>query len=221
MAIFANGFRIPNQFDMIGAAAMIGMALAPMAIGRTDSRTRAQRETANAVSTPAVTPITSPPRASYRVAAAAVCRTGHSAMNAAAIADGTGRMKFWRWSCGTPSSQMAMTPRKTTIAGAWPRTWRAIERPASGAAHLRTRDRRRRSPDRAFGQRATGGGDATPAAERLADLGDQLEVARGLARVVGPWARQVDVDHPNDSAQAAATSPPPSTTGRPPRGSSA
>src|SRR6185369_17295028 len=43
IAILANGFRIPNQIDMIGAAAMIGTALAPIAIGRTVSRTRAQR----------------------------------------------------------------------------------------------------------------------------------------------------------------------------------
>src|SRR5438093_11128729 len=95
IAILANGFRIPNQLDMIGAAAMIGIALAPTAIGRTASRTRAQRAIANAVRTPDVTPMTRPPMASYSVFTELRWSRGSSSPKALTTADGRGRMNCW------------------------------------------------------------------------------------------------------------------------------
>ena len=62
--IVMRGSRLsgPNQFSVIGANAMIGMVLAPIATGRRTSRALAQRAVAKPASVPSATPTISPPR---------------------------------------------------------------------------------------------------------------------------------------------------------------
>ena len=87
----------PNQALKIGAMAMIGMALAAIANGRTASRALAHRDTANAMTSPTTVPMTRPPAASYNVVTADWNSGQRPApqfsTKAVTIAEGAGRIK--------------------------------------------------------------------------------------------------------------------------------
>ena len=67
--IVIRGRRLsgPNQLSVIGANAMIGIVLAPIATGSRTSRALAQRAVANPAAVPRATPTTSPRTASVPV----------------------------------------------------------------------------------------------------------------------------------------------------------
>src|SRR5687768_10674930 len=127
--ILDSGLRTPNQLFMSGANAMIGTALAPIAIGSRSSRAVTNRAVNPATTTPATVPIARPPSASKSVAAAALPighrPAPHEAESAPAISEGAGngsprRSMFW-----TTSSQSAMVPPNTSTAGRYQRTRRS------------------------------------------------------------------------------------------------
>src|SRR3989304_8611821 len=86
--IFESGFRTPNQLLRMGATAMMGMVLAPMARGSRTSRAMAQRAVRKPTSSPAVVPRASPPMASMMVAMAGVDSRSHASQVAALASDG-------------------------------------------------------------------------------------------------------------------------------------
>ncbi len=120
--IFESGLRTPNQLFMRGAIAMIGTAPAAMASGRSAARALAQRAVANATSTPATVPMTSPPRASNSVAwvdgRIAYWPPDQFSWSAVTMTLGRGRMNALRLAAPTITSQATIVAKKTATAGA-------------------------------------------------------------------------------------------------------
>src|SRR5438445_6208414 len=176
----------PNQFRVIGAKAMIGMALAPTATGIRSSRAVAHRAVASPPRVPSTTPTSRPPTASVPVKTTPLARVGHSDARLAAMTLGLGTRNDFTPSARSDSSQNARTTTNTIPAGshsriAWPLTGLASSRQALG-------------PDPVGSDRIAWLVGRLVPAKGLPDPGHELEIALGLTRLDRPGGRQVDVD---------------------------
>ncbi len=105
--IVMRGRRLsgPNQLSVIGAKAMIGMVLAPMATGRRTSRALAQRAVANPATVPSATPTISPRTASVPVNRRPRARVDQSAPSCSPMTVGRGIRNDWTSRTWNPTSQ--------------------------------------------------------------------------------------------------------------------
>src|SRR4051794_26508074 len=192
MVIRGRRLSGPNQLSVIGAKAMIGIALAPMATGSNRSRAVAQRAVARPQTVPNATPITSPPIASAPVKRTPLTRDGHSETRLPAMTLGRGIRNDWTPSRASETSQASRTTTNTTTAGIQSSADERFTGPVASPQPL--------GPD-PFGVRGVQGGlGRLVVAERLADARHELEVARRLARLDRALSGQIDVDHPRDPA---------------------
>ncbi len=116
IAHFECGLRTPNQAFVIGANAMIGIALAAIAYGMTPSPTRFHRASAIATTIAEPEPKTKPPSASLNVYQPECTSTCRLSQNVVAIADGRGSRNLPA-SGEKTHSQAAMPAAKTSSAG--------------------------------------------------------------------------------------------------------
>src|SRR5436190_2617650 len=193
--IVIRGRRLsgPNQLSVIGAKAMIGMALAPMATGSSSSRALAQRAVASPASVPSATPMMSPPTASAPVNRTPLTSVGHSATRLPAITLGRGIRNDWTPSANSDTSHATRTTTKTTTAGVQSRTAERLMRDARSRQSFGPDALGVGRPDHLIGRLVL--------AERLPDPSDEREIALRLARLDGTFGRQVDVDDPRDPAR--------------------
>src|SRR5258708_7227050 len=117
----------PNQFRVIGAKAIIGIELAPIATGISSSRAVAHRAVASPLRVPSTTPTSRPPTASVPVKRTPFARVGHSDARLAAMTLGLGTRNDWTPSARSDTSQRARTTTNTIPAGShsrivWPLT---------------------------------------------------------------------------------------------------
>src|SRR4051794_29213714 len=117
--IVTRGSRLsgPNQLRVIGAKAMIGIALAPMATGSNRSRAVAQRAVARPQTVPSATPTTRPPIASAPVKRTPRTSVGHSETRLPAMTLGRGIRNDWTPSRASDNSHASSTTTNTTSAG--------------------------------------------------------------------------------------------------------
>ena len=182
--IFESGLVIVNHWFMIGAKAMMGMALATVAMGTRPCRIETQRPAARATATPSTTPISSPPTASIRV------RSPAPQMIEKFSDESGGDLAGLRQHEGLHVEQADQTlPRNQ---------------------HGDEGDRGRQVSDRRPGHdeaSRNGGPVTTPVrtAQRLAHLGDRLEEPLVLACVVVAWLGPTRPRRRAISGRAAAT----------------
>ena len=185
---------------MSGAKAMIGTALAAIGERQQNVASVAQRDVANADESPAMVPMTRPPRASMNVALAAtvderVDRPFQLSTSALAMADGGGSRNASQVEGRDQELPEHERRRRTRGSPAGSARAGATASPARARPPLGLGPRRPQagSPDGALGHRRvapTRGPSAHGSSCRgsrpragLADLGHELEVARALARV--------------------------------------
>src|SRR5471032_626462 len=106
-----------NQALKIGENAMIGIALAAIAIGINASLRRRKRARTVAKAMPRAEPIAKTPRASFSVSQPALESSWRWVQQACTIAQGFGSRNFWMLKISIESCQAAIPAAKTTIAG--------------------------------------------------------------------------------------------------------
>ena len=133
-----------NQALKIGENAMIGIAFAAIAIGRSASPRRRKRARTTAKAIPRLEPITNPPRASFSVSQPALHKGWRCVQEAWTIAHGFGSRKRWMLKISIESCQTAIPAKNTRIAGIQSRRRDRTEALMRRLRPAPTRARRRR-----------------------------------------------------------------------------
>ena len=190
--IVIRGRRLsgPNQFSVIGAKAMIGIVLAPMATGSSISRALAQRAVAKPHAVPSVTPMTSPPTASVPVKSRPRTSVDQSAPSCSAMTLGRGIRNDWTPRTRKPTSHGDDDDHEHDDRR------QPLPRAPSTPAHARPSARTRSASMTADPRRRR-----LVLAERLADARDEPEVALRFAGLDRSLGGQVDVDDLRDPAR--------------------
>ena len=126
IAIFELRESGSNHALKIGAKAMIGIALAAIAIGISALPSVRKRPISVATTMPPSEPSAKPPSASsnvYQPAGQSVCRWSQNALT---IDVGFGSRNCWMWNAAIAPCQTTIPSTKTTIAGTHSRAWRPM-----------------------------------------------------------------------------------------------
>ena len=138
--IVMRGRRLsgPNQLSVIGANAMIGIVLAPIATGSRTSRALAQRAVAKPAAVPSATPTISPTTASVPVNRRPRASVDQSVPSCSTMTVGRGMRNDWTPRTWNPTSQTTSTKTNTPTAGSQSRAAAAFTRgPRRGRARPR------------------------------------------------------------------------------------
>ena len=192
--VLPNG---PNHAFVIGAKAMIGIALAAIAYGWSARPSRRQRASTSATRIPSPQPISQPPSASWNVNQPPWSSSPRLSQKLPAIADRLRREE----ALDVEDRDRRLPDHEHEHED--DRGRQPVERPAPDAPRERAaRDRRDGDRLRAhLRHRVEVGAEV----QRLAHARDELEVPRLLARLRPARVRQVDVDDVRDRGRGAAT----------------